>query len=87
MDLSSSPANVVGDNNNNNSSNREGALSPTAAASMRGSTEDDVALSVADGLAKEAALLFQAGKFVECVNLLKHLLDKKVDDPKVYLIF
>lgn len=77
---SSSRAIVVGDNSNSN--NREGAFSPIAA-SPRGSMEDDVALSVAEGLAKEAALLFQAGKFVECVNVLNQLLHKKADDPKV----
>ena len=84
----SSPAIMVGDSNNNvSSNNRDGALSPTAAASLRGSMEDDVALSVAAGLAKEAALLFQAGKFAECVSVLKQLLHKKEDDPKVNLIF
>ncbi|XP_027071227.1 CCR4-NOT transcription complex subunit 10-like [Coffea eugenioides] len=80
----SSPAIMVGDSNNNvSSNNRDGALSPTAAASLRGSMEDDVALSVAAGLAKEAALLFQAGKFAECVSVLKQLLHKKEDDPKI----
>lgn len=80
----SSPAILAGDSNNNiSSNNRDGALSPTAAASLRGSMEDDVALSVAAGLAKEAALLFQAGKFAECVSVLNQLLHKKEDDPKI----
>ncbi|KAL3532296.1 hypothetical protein ACH5RR_005817 [Cinchona calisaya] len=80
---SSSPAIVVGDNNNNNNSNnRGGALSPIAA-SPRRSMEDDAALSVAAELAKEAALLFQAGKFVECINVLNQLLNKKMGDPKI----
>ncbi|KAL3535897.1 hypothetical protein ACH5RR_004358 [Cinchona calisaya] len=77
---SSVAATAVGENNSGSNNNRDGALSPTA---VRGSVEDDVALSVAAGLAKEAALLFQAGKFVECVNLLKQLLHKKEDDPKI----
>ncbi|KAK6156505.1 hypothetical protein DH2020_010753 [Rehmannia glutinosa] len=45
--------------------------------------EDDNALLVAAGLAKEAAMLFQTGKFVECLKLLNQLLQKKEDDPKV----
>ncbi|GFQ08338.1 hypothetical protein PHJA_002977800 [Phtheirospermum japonicum] len=53
--------------------------SPAAAASV----EDDSALSVAAGLAKEAALLFQAGKIVDCLRILYQLLQKKENDPKV----
>ncbi|XP_042001599.1 CCR4-NOT transcription complex subunit 10-like [Salvia splendens] len=34
-------------------------------------------------LAKEAALLFQAGNFVNCLRVLNQLLQKKADDPKV----
>ncbi|KAG6421152.1 hypothetical protein SASPL_117701 [Salvia splendens] len=32
---------------------------------------------------KEAALLFQAGKFLDCLRVLNQLLQKKSDDPKV----
>ncbi|KAK4420195.1 CCR4-NOT transcription complex subunit [Sesamum alatum] len=45
--------------------------------------EDDSALLVAVGLAKEAALLFQAGKFVDCLRILNQLLEKKDGDPKI----
>ncbi|KAL0403791.1 UNVERIFIED_CONTAM: hypothetical protein Sradi_2019900, partial [Sesamum radiatum] len=44
--------------------------------------EDESALLVAVGLAKEAALLFQAGKFVDCLRILNQLLEKKEGDPK-----
>ncbi|KAL2482724.1 Tetratricopeptide repeat (TPR)-like superfamily protein [Forsythia ovata] len=46
-------------------------------------SEDDGALSVAAGLAKEAGLLFQAGKYVACLRVLNQLLQRKEDDPKV----
>ncbi|KAK6151723.1 hypothetical protein DH2020_014358 [Rehmannia glutinosa] len=52
--------------------------SPASAVSV----EDDGSLSVAAGLAKEAALLFQAGKFVDCLRILNQLLQKKENDPK-----
>ncbi|KAB1208989.1 CCR4-NOT transcription complex subunit 10 [Morella rubra] len=58
-----------------------------AAASNRdgpSGTEDDAVLSVAAALAKEAALHFQSGKFVECVEVLNQLLLKKENDPKVF---
>ncbi|KAJ8559911.1 hypothetical protein K7X08_003969 [Anisodus acutangulus] len=45
--------------------------------------EDDGALSVTSGLAKEAALLFQSGKFADCVRVLHQLLQKKEGDLKV----
>ncbi|KAK6941696.1 hypothetical protein RJ641_027073 [Dillenia turbinata] len=48
-----------------------------------GSTDDDGLLSLTAGLAKDAALLFQSGKFGECVDVLNQLLQKKEDDPKV----
>ncbi|KAF8400610.1 hypothetical protein HHK36_013909 [Tetracentron sinense] len=58
--------------------------SSLAAASSDGSSADkDVLISVTDGLAKEAALLFQSRKFTECVHVLNQLLQKKKDDPKV----
>ncbi|KAL3840756.1 hypothetical protein ACJIZ3_025347 [Penstemon smallii] len=45
--------------------------------------EDDGSLSVAAGLAKEAAVFFQSGKFSECLRILNQLLQKKEGDPKV----
>ncbi|KAH6824489.1 hypothetical protein C2S53_002899 [Perilla frutescens var. hirtella] len=53
--------------------------SPEAAATV----EEDSTLSVVAGLAKEAALLFQTGKFLDCLRVLNQLLQKKADDPKV----
>lgn len=70
----------------NNSSSRDSVLSPSAAApsaSPSALVEDDAAISVAAGLAKEAALLFQSGKFVECISVLNQLLQKKEGDPKI----
>ena len=59
------------------------------AASNRDSpvTEDDGSLTVTAGLAKEAALLFQTGKFVDCLKVLNQLLQKKEGDPKVIFDF
>ncbi|KAG8372691.1 hypothetical protein BUALT_Bualt12G0092900 [Buddleja alternifolia] len=65
----------------------DSASSSLAYVSREGSPteeEDDGALLVAAGLAKEAALLFQAGKFVDCLTILNHLLEKKADDSKVH---
>lgn len=45
--------------------------------------DDGGVLSVTATLAKEAALYFQSRKFDECLDLLKQLLDKKPDDPKI----
>ncbi|CAI9100852.1 OLC1v1038037C1 [Oldenlandia corymbosa var. corymbosa] len=64
-----------------NNNNREGALSPIAASPR--SSEDDMAFSVHAGLAKEALLHFQSGKFAECVHFLNQLLQKKENDPKI----
>lgn len=48
------------------------------------SVEDDGGvLSATATLAKEAALCFQSRKFDDCLDLLKQLLDKKPDDPKI----
>lgn len=61
------------------------APSSVALANRDGSTaaaEDDGAV-LAEGLAKEAAVLFQSGKFAECLRILNQLLQKKEDDPKV----
>ncbi|KAH6779274.1 hypothetical protein C2S52_010511 [Perilla frutescens var. hirtella] len=44
--------------------------------------EDDGAL-FAESLAKEAAVLFQSGKFADCLRILNQLLQKKEEDPKV----
>lgn len=49
--------------------------------------EDDSALLVAAGLAKEAVMLFQNGKFSECLRVLSQLAQKKEVDPKVNYIF
>ncbi|CAI9787381.1 unnamed protein product [Fraxinus pennsylvanica] len=46
-------------------------------------SEDDGSLSIASGLAKEAGMLFQAGKYVDCLRVLNQLLQRKDDDPKV----
>ncbi|KAK2988125.1 hypothetical protein RJ640_017457 [Escallonia rubra] len=53
----------------------------TPAASF--SPDDDGSLSVTAALAKEAALLFQSGKFADCLKVLLQLLHKKEADPKV----
>ncbi|KAG0500373.1 hypothetical protein HPP92_000445 [Vanilla planifolia] len=45
-----------------------------------GSSEEDV---LTTGLAKEAELLFQSGRFAECVEVLNKLLSKRDGDPKV----
>ncbi|XP_019150646.1 PREDICTED: CCR4-NOT transcription complex subunit 10-like isoform X2 [Ipomoea nil] len=58
------------------SNNREGSSSAAVA-------NDEGALSVISGLAKEAALLFQSGKFLDCIRVLLQLQQKKAGDPKV----
>jgi CCR4-NOT transcription complex subunit 10 len=45
--------------------------------------EDDGSLTVTAGLAKEAALFFQTGKYVDCLKVLNQLLQKKEGDLKV----
>ncbi|KAI3790297.1 hypothetical protein L2E82_03242 [Cichorium intybus] len=40
-------------------------------------------ISVTQALAKEAYVLFQLGKYVECLKVLNQILEKKADDPKV----
>nr|GMD82775.1 CCR4-NOT transcription complex subunit 10 [Ipomoea batatas] len=62
------------------SNNRE---APSSSAALAATAEDEVALSVASGLAKEAALLFQSGKFKDCIRVLNQLLLNKEGDPKV----
>lgn len=61
------------DSRDSSSPNRETVSSP----------EDDGSLSLTAALAKEAALLFQTGKFADCRNVLNQLLQKKAGDPKV----
>jgi len=46
--------------------------------------DDDGVVSVTASLAKEASVLFQSEKYLECVQVLNQLLEKKQDDPKVY---
>ncbi|EPS65667.1 hypothetical protein M569_09110 [Genlisea aurea] len=60
------------------------SASSALSVASRDAAEDDGSLSVAAGLAKEAALLFQSGKFSECLEILNQLLLQKVDDPKVH---
>lgn len=45
--------------------------------------DDDGVVSVTASLAKEASVLFQSEKFVECVQVLNQLMEKKQDDPKI----
>lgn len=45
--------------------------------------DEDSTLSFVAGLAKDAAILFQSGKFLDCLRVLNQLLQKKADDPKV----
>lgn len=57
---------------------------PTAAGGD-GPVEEDGALSVTAALAKEAAALFQSGRYSECVEVLNQLSQLKEDDAKVTL--
>ncbi|KAL3824519.1 hypothetical protein ACJIZ3_020548 [Penstemon smallii] len=57
--------------------------SPFAARDGSPPVEDDGSLSVTAGLAKEAALFFQDGKFSDCLRILNQLLQKKENDLKV----
>lgn len=69
--MDSSASNAVANNKDVPSS-----MTPTA-------VEDDGAMSVNSGLAKEAALFFQSGNYADCVRVLYQLLQKKEGDPKV----
>ncbi|KAE9462689.1 hypothetical protein C3L33_05410, partial [Rhododendron williamsianum] len=52
--------------------------------SSSSSIEEDGALSaLAAGLARDASIAFHSGRFLECVDLLNQLLQKKDNDPKV----
>lgn len=66
------------------------AATGTAVASLGskdGVTGDEGHLADAEGLAKEAAFLFQGRRFQECVDVLNQLVQKKRDDPKVCGIY
>ncbi|KAG5564360.1 hypothetical protein RHGRI_000528 [Rhododendron griersonianum] len=53
--------------------------------SSSSSIEEDGALSaLAAGLARDASIAFHSGRFLECVDLLNQLLQKKDNDPKVH---
>ncbi|KAF5459199.1 hypothetical protein F2P56_023174 [Juglans regia] len=65
---------------------RDSSSSTAAAAPNRdgySGSDEDTLLSVAAALAKDAAFHFQSGNFAECVEVLKQLLLKKENDPKV----
>ncbi|KAG6587882.1 CCR4-NOT transcription complex subunit 10, partial [Cucurbita argyrosperma subsp. sororia] len=62
------------DSSSSTTPNRDGSSS---------AVEDDGAVPVTAALAKEAASLFQSGKYAGCVEVLNQLLQKKEDDPKV----
>ncbi|KAK1417228.1 hypothetical protein QVD17_26353 [Tagetes erecta] len=47
------------------------------------SSSDADLISVTQTLAKEAYVLFQLGKYVDCLKVLNRILEKKPDDPKV----
>lgn len=69
---------------------REPPLPPlvsTGAGGNDGPANEDGPLSDAERLAKEAAVLFQSRHFSECIDILNQLLQKKGDDPKVWLYF
>lgn len=57
--------------------------SVSSVAPNRDGSEDDGAVSLTAALAKDAASLFQSGKYAGCVEVLNQLLQKKEDDPKV----
>ncbi|KAJ9557964.1 hypothetical protein OSB04_012578 [Centaurea solstitialis] len=64
---SSSSVLAMANNNNNSSSN----------------SPDADLISVTQTLAKEAYVLFQLGKYVDCLKVLNQILEKKQDDPKI----
>lgn len=47
------------------------------------SSPDADLISVTQTLAKEAYVLFQLGKYVDCLKVLNQILEKKADDPKI----
>nr|XP_043624555.1 CCR4-NOT transcription complex subunit 10 isoform X2 [Erigeron canadensis] len=65
-------------NNSNSSSNNSKMMMM-----MDVSISDDVDLiTETQTLAKEAYVMFQLGKYSDCLKLLNQILDKKADDPK-----
>ena len=63
------------------------SVSTTGPGGNDGPANEDGPLSDAERLAKEAAVLFHSRRFSECINILNQLLQKKGDDPKVWLHF
>lgn len=49
---------------------------------MNNNSDADL-ICVTQTLAKDAYVLFQLGKYGECVKVLNQILEKKPDDPKV----
>ncbi|KAK9060709.1 hypothetical protein SSX86_021415 [Deinandra increscens subsp. villosa] len=47
------------------------------------SASDSDLISVTQALAKDAYVLFQLGKYADCLKVLNQILEKKADDPKV----
>lgn len=59
---------------------------PSSSPSTNNRDAPSAAAEVDDGLfalAKDAAMHYQSGKFVECVEVMNQLLQKKPNDPKV----
>ncbi|KAK1316859.1 hypothetical protein QJS10_CPA05g01388 [Acorus calamus] len=75
---SSTPANGEPD-----SQQTQAVVPPQPATGGASDNDDGGIISVTAALAKEAQLLFQARRFGECIDVLKQLLQKKEDDPKV----
>lgn len=65
---------VAVNNNNNSRGGGGGDVSPAIDAEL---------MSVTQTLAKEAYVLFQLGKYADCLKVLNQILEKKTDDPKV----
>lgn len=58
-------------------------MEPLQAMQREGSPEDEGHLPVTTTLARDAAAMFQARRYPECLDILNQLLQKKEDDPKV----
>lgn len=58
-------------------------MESSQATHREGSPEDEGHLPVTATLAKEAAAMFQARRYQECLDILSQLSQKKEDDPKV----
>ncbi|XP_024980153.1 CCR4-NOT transcription complex subunit 10-B isoform X2 [Cynara cardunculus var. scolymus] len=59
------------------------ALSNNNSRGDASSSPDADLISVTQTLAKEAYVLFQLGKYVDCLKVLNQILEKKADDPKI----